>query len=304
MNNNYCTVLSKLRLYQAIAFFGSLYQTLDDFYVYTLCADDDTYNLLKKMKLKNIEPVHINELQDESLIELRNKRKLNEYCWTLKPVFLEYIFLTSPKIERLTYVDADLFFWQNPSDIFALQAESSVLLSRGEIIIPFQSLSLIKIIQELLGNYNSGFVSFKNDEVGRSCIEWWKTKCLDSCINLPDSGQFGDQKYLDEFKQLFPNIDEITTPGVNIGHWNNLNSNFYLHNGEIFVDEHKLICYHFSGFRIISKDLIIQVHEADRIGLPFFYEIYKVILKNAIDFVMDIDPNFDGFAIEEDLIFK
>ena len=187
--------------------------------------------------------------------------------------------------------------------IFSNQPDCSILLSKGNLIIPFLEDALAQKLQKLMGRYNSGFISFKNDKTGRSCVKWWKEKCLNSCINIPKEGQFGDQKYLDEVPSLFESTQEIKTPGVNIGHWNNAAHEFTLKDGKVMIDDDELICYHFSGFRIINKDVIITIHEIGKVDTPFFYQIYYKILKRIIEMVHSADKDFNGFAIKEDLVY-
>ena len=69
-------------------------------------------------------------------------------------------------------------------------------------------------IQSLTGNFNSGFISFKKDIDGLSCVNWWDKMCIDSCTSNPEDNKFGDQKYLDDMPFLFNNVYEITTQGV------------------------------------------------------------------------------------------
>ncbi|MFZ5989232.1 MAG: hypothetical protein ACOYWZ_19230 [Bacillota bacterium] len=304
MDGVFCTIVSKFRAFQAIALFISLKNVMPELLVYVLCIDDSTYNLLSKMNFNNINLIHINELADDMLEEIKTKRKLNEYCWTLKPVFIEKLFKEIPKIQRITYIDADLFFFSDPSIIFKSQEDSSVLLSRGEIIIPMLPLPLVNILQELMGNYNSGFISFKRDKSALDCIGWWKQSCLNSCISRPEAGKFGDQKYLDNMPGMFDSVKDISTPGVNIGHWNNSNHVFGFINDVLCVDEDILICYHFSGFRILKNGSILKIHEADRLYIPFFYEIYADVIVNIVNTVNSIYPDFDGYSTEEDLSAK
>ena len=87
-------------------------------------------------------------------------------------------------------------------------------------------------------------------------------------------------------------VEEITTPGINIGHWNYPKYRFSVRDSNIMVNNDKLIFYHFSGFRIVNKNDIRQIHEEDRINQPFIYEIYRKLLTNLIDEVEKIDPTF------------
>ncbi len=291
----FCMVVSRTRLIQAIACILSLYKAMDKFKVYILCADDKSYEFLKKINFEKVVLVTIFELNREDLLQLRATRKLNQYCWTLKPGFIKYIFTLDDSIQRVTYIDSDLFFYQNPNIIFENQSFASVLLSRGEIFLPMYSKEFNHTMQTLTGNYNSGFISFKKDINGLACVNWWDKMCVESCTSNPEDNKFGDQKYLDDMPFLFNNVYEITTEGINIGHWNCLKYNFTISNDNIMVNNNKLIFYHFSGFRIISKYDIRQVHEQDRVNIPFIYQIYKKSLEKIIDDVEKIDPDFKQY---------
>ncbi|EEH97093.2 hypothetical protein CSBG_00719 [Clostridium sp. 7_2_43FAA] len=294
-NSVFCMVVSRTRLIQAIACFLSLYKNMDNFKVYILCVDEKCYEFLKEINSDKIVLVTIAELNREDLLAIKASRKLNQYCWTLKPGFIKHIFTLDDSINRVTYIDSDLFFYQNPNVIFENQPDASVLLSSGEIFLPMYSKEFNQTMQTLTGNFNSGFISFKKDINGLQCVNWWDKMCVDSCTSNPEDNKFGDQKYLDDMPFLFNNVYEITTQGINIGHWNYLKYKFTVSNDNVMVNNNKLIFYHFSGFRIISKYDIRQVHEEDRVNIPFIYQIYKRALGKIIDDVEKIDPNFKEY---------
>ncbi|WP_238881622.1 putative nucleotide-diphospho-sugar transferase [Clostridium sp. YIM B02551] len=301
MNNSFCTILSKERLYQSIALFFSLYEVMDDFCVFVLCVDDETYKLLTKINLKKIKLIQIADLNDKSLYSLRNERKLNEFCWTLKPIFIESLLCKFSSIKRITFIDSDLFFFSSPIEIFRNQPKPSILLSKSEVYVPSFSPEFNNQIQKLIGNYNSGFISFKNNNISLLCLKWWKMKCLEKCSDTIENNSFGDQKYLDLIPTYFQSVSDIKTPGVNIGHWNYAKYNFQIIDEKCFIDNSKLICYHFSGFRIMSKNDIIQLYELRSINSPFIYSIYKNTIKKIIADIQEIAPYFNGFSNEEDM---
>jgi hypothetical protein len=261
--------------------------------------DDETLRLLKQMKLKRVVPVSLENIRNTELDRMKETRKLNEYCWTLKPVLIESLFIRFPDILRVTYLDADLFFYRNPEVVFHNQPDASVLITRGEIAIPQMSKPSVRVFQNMMGEYNSGFISFKRGEDGLSCLAWWREKCIESCIGQPQDGQFGDQKYLEKMPQLFKQVEEVNTPGVNIGHWNSDKHRFRAYEGYLYIDRFRLICYHFSGFRILSKNNIIQIFEQNRAGRPFFYNDYTSVLKSIIEVVERVDPAFNGYSNDE-----
>jgi hypothetical protein len=197
-------------------------------------------------------------------------------------------------------LDSDLYFWGDPRGIFLNQHDCSVLLSIEEKYSPRANQS-IQRRSKITGLYNSGFISFKQDEIGLQGVTWWKEKCLENCKIAPQEGVFGDQKYLDDLPGLFPAICDITTPGVNVGPWNELKYQFSNADGLIRMDDQLLIFYHFSGIRVTGKNKIQSVNRMNPSKRPFLYQIYYEAINEAIDLVEKIDPTFNGFADEVDL---
>lgn len=297
----FCTVLSSKRLIQAIACYLSLFNVKEDFKLFVLCVDDECYKYMKDFKSTQIVCSKIDDLNRSDIMSIKSSRKLNQYCWTLKPAFINYLFKQNKEIERITYIDSDLLFFQNPEIIFKNQPNKSVLISDGKIFLPKCSRELIRYIQNKTGNYNSGFISFKRDMNGIMCCKWWDEKCIESCTEKPDEDTFGDQKYLDYMPCLFDNVGEITTPGVNIGHWNSQKYEYSFINDEVMINNYRLIVYHFSGFRIIDKNNMVQIHEKDRVNLPFIYDIYKKLLIDIIEDLEKNNPNYKDYFITSDI---
>ena len=65
MTSAYCTVLSKGRLYQAIALFGSLKAVQADAPIFTLCMDQDTYDVLQAMRPDNVTLIQVSALENQ-----------------------------------------------------------------------------------------------------------------------------------------------------------------------------------------------------------------------------------------------
>ncbi|MEH7273553.1 glycosyltransferase [Neobacillus vireti] len=236
----------------------------------------------------------------KSIVLLKNERKVHEYCWTLKPVICEYVLRNYPSVKRITYLDSDLYFWGDPRTIFKKQPDCSVLLSIEEKY-SSRANQAIQRGSKITGLYNSGFLTFKQDEIGLQAVTWWKKKCLENCRISPKEGLFGDQKYLDELPERFGNVCTITTPGVNVGPWNELKYKFLKVNESILIDHHLLIFFHFSGLRVISKNNIQSVNTVSKKRSPFIYQLYREAIDEAIELVENIDRTFNGYADELDL---
>ena len=263
----------------------------EDFMFHTLCTDDETYNLLKALSWKNIHPVHEDDL-DKEIVSLKTKRKLHEYCWTLKPVIIEKVMTENPSVTRVTYMDSDLYYFESPNDIFQNQPDCSVLLTIEE--------KKRKKNSKRTGKYNSGFISFKNNKNGLECLHWWKERCLESCEIDFDDNKFGDQLYLEEMPKLFTDICDITSKGVNIGPWNYLKYKYHVVDGKFYINQYPLIYFHFSGFRIQEKNQIKMIHGFTR-NLPYIFKIYIYEINKIIEDVEKVNSTFNGFAGSDDI---
>lgn len=300
MDYVYCTVLSKKRIYQALALIRSLYKEMtEDFQFYILCVDDESYELMEKLNWKNIKVVHDKEL-GKKVKKLKGNRKLHEYCWTLKSIFMEKVLELNPDIQRVTYMDSDLYFWNDPKAIFINQQQYSVLLTKENKAVSKSKKKKTQHPDEVTGQYNSGFISIVRDENGLAALNWWKERCLESCEISPSKGKFGDQKYLDDMPILFENVGDIETKGVNIGPWNFRYYHYHVKNEKVYINKHPLIFFHFSGLRIVDRSKIRLIHNSEK-NTPFIFKIYKYELQKVIDIVKKEVPDFDGFAKDEDL---
>ncbi len=292
MNIAFCTTVSKLRVYQGIVLQRSLNHNCKNFTLYILCVDDEAYEICSKVKLEKTILLKVQEIENEALLQVKKDRALNEYCWTLKPFLIDFIMKQNLPFDFITYVDADMCFFSDPTPIFELQRKYNVLISEHDYIDSYRG------VEDLCGKYNSGFISFKNTDSAIDPLRWWQERCLEWCYDNAVEGKFGDQKYLDQMVRIFPEVQSITTHGVNIAPWNESKYHFDTSNEKVYVNGNKLICYHFSGFRIVAKDKAALL-----IGSKKLYDIihfpYMNVLKGVIEDIEKIVPGFRGFSIEE-----
>ncbi|MFZ5966003.1 MAG: glycosyltransferase [Bacillota bacterium] len=295
MSINFCTILTKYRLYQAVVMCRSLSYNISsqDYKIYILCLDDTCYNILSNLNLSNVMLTHIHEIENEILHYKKIERGINEYCWTLKPVYIEYLFSRNPSVERVTYLDADICFFGDPMQIFEQVQNSSILLSKHDFPKNYG------FIANQCGKYNSGVISFKRDSNSLMCISWWKEKCLEWCHDRAENGKFGDQKYLDMIPQMFSGAMDIKTPGVNIAPWNQVKYTFAIRDHHVYVNNDRLIFYHFCGFRIVNDQEIALTVGFNKEYIPEIYNPYIYVLKQAVEDIKKIEPYFNGYYLEE-----
>ncbi len=293
MIEGYCIIVTKLRLYQGVVLYRSLRHHLGNPRVFMLCMDDETYEILGRMGLENVTLIHISELEDDLLRIKRAERKLNEYCWTMKPILLEHVLKRFCEVKRVHYLDADLCFFNSPKTFISEGKNYSVMLSKHNYIKQYGS------VEEICGKYNSGYISFNGDEIGLHALQWWKLQCLHWCFDRVEAGRFGDQKYLDNLAREFPSVLDIHTPGVNIGPWNDARYKSSVVNGKVHINNVELIFYHFAGLRVLSKEEFAFVLSYNNNLFEHIYLPYIRILQEVIEQVSQIRPSFNGFSIEE-----
>ena len=292
MGNVFCVILSKYRIYQGIALYRSIEFNYKHFNMFILCVDDETYQLCKELDLKKAILIRDTDLVDELLVVAKEERRLNEYCWTLKPFFIEYVLNKYHTIENAVYLDADICFFNDPILIFEANKSYCIQLSEHD----FQEQNAA--VEQTCGKYNSGFIVFKNCKTSVDALKWWQEKCIEWCKDGVDEGRFGDQKYLELLPRLFDGVYPIITPGVNIAPWNETKYQYCNKNGKVYINEDKLVCYHFCGLRILNKDyysLLIGNQKPN----SYIHTPYAIVLKEVISDIESISPEFNGCFIEE-----
>lgn len=302
-DNCFCVILSKYRLIQVLALYRSLDRNIKQFALFILCLDKDVFDALEKLHLRNVNAIPVNHIESAQLNRIKQQRKMNEYCWTLKPVFIEYLFDNYSEIGRITYLDGDLYFFSDLRDIFDNTPGCSVLLSKHDYSNEYAHLSA------RCGKYNSGFISFKREKSSINCLKWWKGKCLGWCRNRSVDGRYGDQKYLDRMPLLSSRVCSISLPGANIAPWNQSKYNIKLIDNSPYLNSDKLIFYHFCGFRLLNKNdfTIISYTEQRLVGIiykPYIIDLshcMEMLEKNGVEYCFCI---VEDKSVNKETVFK
>jgi hypothetical protein len=291
MENIFCIILSKYRLYQGIALYRSLVYNYPEFKMVILCVDDETHEICSKLGLERATLLKEADLLNEALIIAKGNRRLNEYCWTLKPFLLEYVLQRFNNAANVIYMDADICFFNDPKPLFNQNAYN-ILLSEHDY------LDKDLEVEAFCGKYNSGFIVFRNCPTSLKALSWWKDKCLDWCYDVADEEKFGDQKYLEKFPVIFDKVYSIATPGINIAPWNDSKYMFQYRGSDIYVNDSKLICYHFCGFRVMDKNTYALL-VGNQNPNPIIHNPYTAVLQQVIKDMDAAAPNFEGYFVEK-----
>jgi len=269
-----CTVISKIRIYQYLALYESIVKNNIAAKLFVFCVDKESFDLLNKMGISKAVIIDFTKLEDKTLIDIKKERQLYEYCWTIKPVVIEYIFDNYPEIKKTIYIDSDAYFFSEPLSIINRIKKWSVIVTTHR--------SSKKV--------NGGFVCFKRDKIGLDALKWWKEQCIDWCYARYENGIFGDQGHLDKLKKYYKNIYYLEHPGFNLASWNEFLYEIKVYENRVYVNNTRLVFYHFSGLRMINKKDYITLWKFEPKG--YVYDYYINVLRKKIEEIEEISPGF------------
>jgi hypothetical protein len=265
---NFVTLFDSLYLPQAIALHNSMQKHIKDYLLWMLCVDEISYLTLSHLKLPNTMLLNLSEIETDELKEVKRKRTPGEYCWTLTPFAPDFVFERDQSIQRVTYIDADIWFRKSPDIIFDefSSSDKAVMITDHGYAPEFDH-------NVTAGQYCVQFMIFKKYE-SEHIRKHWQHSCLDWCFARHENGKFGDQKYLDDWGSLFPNqIHILSNRELTLAPWNATRFPF---GNSIF--------YHFHGLKIINEVKIFVGNYPIPLKLKEnVYKNYLIDLKAAIN---------------------
>jgi hypothetical protein len=224
------------------------------------------------MRLGNVTVVRLEELENEALRSAKRGRSLGEYCWTLTPFLPSYVLGQSPEIGRITYVDADLFFFEHPATLL------DEFMSSGKHVQVTEHAFAPEYAANLrYGRFCVQFLTFRNTDPSKRVLKWWQERCIEWCYAREEDGKFGDQKYLDQWPSLFPaEVHVLSQTDRTLAPWN------VAHLGRRTARV-RPIFYHFHSLKIVSPSKVVLYH-AYRVGRRnrWLYERYVRTLRVVV----------------------
>ncbi len=241
---HFCTYFDRNYLSRGLALHQSLQRHCPESILWVLCMDTAVHQILLDLSLPSLNPISLEvfELGDAPLHAAKQNRSRVEYYFTCTPSLPLYVFNHSTDVDLVTYIDADLFFFSDPTPLFEELAGSSVAIIGHRFPPHLRHL-------ETHGIYNVGWLSFRRDENGLACLRWWRDRCIEWCYDRLEGNRYGDQKYLDDWPQRFRGVRVLDHKGANLAPWNVTNYSLRFEAGQILVDEQPLLFFHFHGLK-------------------------------------------------------
>lgn len=231
------------------------------------------------------ELIEAHELGIPEFNEMQKKYNIFELNCALKVFFVIYAF-KKYNADKIIFLDSDILVFASLRYIEDELDKNSILLT-PHILTPFKADGKRPFEREMLKNgiFNGGFFALRNDEQGKSFLNWWKDRMTDQCyVNLKE-GMFVDQKWLNLAPLYFSSLKWLEHPGCNMAYWNLHERNLAKSGDRFLVNNLPLLFFHFSGYSMQSPDLISR-HQ-DRILMnenPALKELFNLyhaaLLKN------------------------
>jgi len=253
---NFCTLFNSTYLSRGLSMYESLAEHCPSFSLHIFAFDQDCFDALAKLSLKNATIISLNEFEDEKLLTVKPTRSSGEYCWTCTPSTILYC-IEKYNLNECTDIDADLLFFTDPKILVEELGEIHSVLITEHRYTPKYDQSLTS------GKYCVQFITFKNDKNGLIVLNWWRDACLEWCFNRLEDNKFGDQKYLDDWLTRFEGVKELQNLGGGVAPWNVQQYTFIRTNNQVIGKEissgknFNLIFYHFHDFKYAVKNIFL-----------------------------------------------
>jgi hypothetical protein len=273
---HYVTLFDSLFLPQGLALQLSMQRHAGEHTLWVICMDETVFQVLQRLNLSSVRLISLKQVETAELKRIKPSRSKVEYCWTMTPFAPRFVFEADITVKRVTYLDADMWFRKNPAKIF-----SEFDKSGKAVLITDHAYAPEYDISESAGQYCVQFLTFVRDR-GEMVRERWEAQCVEWCYSRIEPGKFGDQKYLDEWPQLFDDeVHELNSKELLMAPWNATRYPY----GQCVV-------WHFHGFRILTLFNSFLFFSLGTYPLPIvvkggIYRQYKSDILESIEILSD-----------------
>lgn len=267
---HFITLFDSNFLPMGVSLHRSLMQHMPSFHLWIVCMNELAFEQLNALDLPNVTLLPLAEVETEALLAVKPGRSRGEYCWTLTPFTPQFVFDRDSSVNRVTYVDADVFFMDNPG----LLLDELEVSGKDVLITPHAYAD--EYDQSLTsGIFCVQFMSFSRTEGGREVMHWWQDRCIEWCFSRMEDGKFGDQKYLDDWPDRFSRqVHVLLQVEKTLAPWN-------VKKFLAVMPNLTPVLYHFHSLRIVSPDRV-NLFSGYQVGRGLrIYETYLQTLKEV-----------------------
>jgi hypothetical protein len=243
----FATLFDRGYLLRGLAMIHSLLAESPSAEITVLALDWETHAFLSKdFQNQRVHILTLDDLNSDPLWEARRTRSYRDFCWTLSSVICHHLLR---EYDEVVYLDADICFFDNP-DLLLDSCRNGQVAA-----VPHGFPDRLRSLEEN-GIFNVEWVYFAGAE-GRVASQHWAAQCLHRCELAPEEGIVGDQKYLDEWPQLYKSFVSLDHQGAGVAPWNHEVRNPRRLDGRWIVGTGtNMIFYHFHGLSISSTGYV------------------------------------------------
>lgn len=293
MTRHFCTLLDQNYLWKGLALHASLLRHGGDFVLHILCIDEVAHDLLTRLALPRVALIRLAEFEDDELRRVKPTRSVGEYYWTCTSSLPLFVFARHAGAQDVTYLDADLYFFSDPAPVFAAIGGASIAIHAHDF--PERLAHLARDA----GDFNVGWVGFRRDEIGLTCLREWRAQCIDWCFTRVEPGhKIGDQGYLDAWPARYgQSLHIMQHPGAGLGPWNiERHAITRRPDGVVLSDGLPVVFFHFHGFYLHEAAVTLApvVYRLAPSVRELLYAPYEQALAAARRQVAAIEPSFSS----------
>jgi len=242
---HFVTLFDSNYLPMGVCLHRSLMQRMASFHLWIVCMDEVAETQLRELDLPHVSLLPLRDVETPELLAVKPGRSRGEYCWTLTPFTPQFVFARDSAVKRVTYLDADLFFFDSP-DILLHELERS----RKDVLITPHAYAPEYDHSSTAGIYCVQFVTFARNEGGLKVLQWWQERCLEWCFARLEDGKCGDQMYLDDWPSRFASeVHVLQQVEKTLGPWN-------VRHFLKMKPDLQPVFYHFHSLRIVAANTL------------------------------------------------
>ncbi len=202
----------------------------------------------------------VNSINDSRIEGMIRQYAPFEMNCALKPFFAAHILEHHNDVQRLIYLDSDMYVFGT----FASITEAAITLSphrtKNTAYLPEpKNYSIISLNR--YGVYNAGYFELQRKAEAFAFLDWWKELLEHTGYEKPDEHLFGDQLWLNLVHSFFDDVYINKNPGYNVAIWNLIERQVEERNGTYYVNNQPLVLFHFSKYNIAEPDKLVNYTE-------------------------------------------
>jgi hypothetical protein len=202
----------------------------------------------------------VNSLNDTRIEGMISRYQPFEMNCALKPFFAAHILEQYGHVQRLIYLDSDMYVFGR----FASLTDAAITLSphrtkNTEYLPEPKNYSIISLNR--YGVYNAGYFELQRKEEAFAFLDWWKNLLEHTGYEKPDEHLFSDQLWLNLVHSFFDDVYINKNPGYNVGIWNLIERRVEDRNGTYYVNDQPLVLFHFSKYNMSEPHKLVYYDE-------------------------------------------